>query len=202
MVREYLTHRSAAGAVLAVTGTAPEHWFAELLQEVHLPHETLPPWLEHLDYRLVAVFTGLSIIVAANLWRRHGRRVPVTTDAAVQSTATAGRGDGPFVSEPAPMPPLRYCTARDGVHLAYMVYGEGPALSHLQLDWENPVRRRFHERLGPGRTLLRYDARGGGLSDRRAETISPQTWLSDLETVVDAAGIGNLPSMGHHRQPQ
>lgn len=53
--REYVTHWSLAGAILAVTGAAPEHWFAELMQEAHFPRELLPPWLEHVDYRLVPV---------------------------------------------------------------------------------------------------------------------------------------------------
>jgi len=73
--REYLTHWSVAGAILAVTGAAPEHWFADLARELPLPHEALPPWLGHVDYRLVAVIVGLSIIVGDNLWRQH-RRVP------------------------------------------------------------------------------------------------------------------------------
>ena len=74
--REHLTHWSVAGAILAVTGAAPEHWFAEALDEVHLPRESLPLWIENVDYRLVAVIAGLSIIVADTLWRRHGRTAP------------------------------------------------------------------------------------------------------------------------------
>ncbi len=74
--REYLTHWSVAGAILAVTGAAPEHWFAKVLDEVHLSREGLPPWIGHVDYRLLAVIAGLSIIVADTLWRRHGRAAP------------------------------------------------------------------------------------------------------------------------------
>ena len=74
--REYLTHWSVAGAILAITGAAPEHWFAEALDKMHLSYEELPPWLEHVDYRLVAVIVGLSVIVGDNLWRRHGRAAP------------------------------------------------------------------------------------------------------------------------------
>jgi hypothetical protein len=43
--REYLTHWSVAGTILAVTGAAPEHWFAEALDEVHLFREGLPLWI-------------------------------------------------------------------------------------------------------------------------------------------------------------
>jgi hypothetical protein len=35
------------------------------------------------DYRLVAVIVGLSVIVGDNLWRHHGRGAPATTEAAV-----------------------------------------------------------------------------------------------------------------------
>ncbi len=76
--REYLTHWSVAGAILAVTGAAPEHWFANLAHALRLP-----PRLEHVDYRLVAVIVGLSVIVGDNLWRHHGRRAPARVEAAV-----------------------------------------------------------------------------------------------------------------------
>jgi adenylate cyclase len=81
--REYLTHWSVAGAILAVTGAAPEHWFADLAHALPLPHVAVPPWLEHVDYRLVAVIVGLSVIVGDSLWRHHGRRAPATTEVAV-----------------------------------------------------------------------------------------------------------------------
>jgi class 3 adenylate cyclase/pimeloyl-ACP methyl ester carboxylesterase len=102
-----------------------------------------------------------------------------------------------------PMPSIRYCTTADGVCLAYMTLGDGPAFvtvghwfGHLQLDWENPARHHFRERLGRGRTLLSYDARGSGLSDRNVNRISPDLWRSDLETVVDAAGLERFAIYG------
>jgi hypothetical protein len=33
--REFVTHWFGAGAILAATGTAPEQWIAEFMQEVH-----------------------------------------------------------------------------------------------------------------------------------------------------------------------
>ena len=76
---EHLTHWSVAGAILAATGAAPEHWFATFLDKVHLPRGDLPPWLAHLDYRLVAVIVGLSVIVGDNLWRHHRHAAPMPT---------------------------------------------------------------------------------------------------------------------------
>jgi adenylate cyclase len=76
VLQEHVTQWTIAGAFLAVTGAAPERWFADLFRNIHLPHDALPPWLMHVDYRLVAVIVGLSVIVGDNLWRRHGRTAP------------------------------------------------------------------------------------------------------------------------------
>ena len=68
---------------------------------------------------------------------------------------------------------IRFCTSRDGVRIAYAIAGSGPPLvhpqswlSHLDLDWENPVQRSWLSLLMRRRRLIRYDARGSGLSDR------------------------------------
>lgn len=57
--------------------------------------------------------------------------------------------------------------------LAYAVHGAGPPIvrvatwmTHLEFDWESPVRRHWLDALGDGHTLVRYDERGCGLSDR------------------------------------
>jgi pimeloyl-ACP methyl ester carboxylesterase len=42
-------------------------------------------------------------------------------------------------------------------------------------------------------TLVRYDARGNGLSDWDVSGISLDAWVSDMETVVDALGLGRFP---------
>jgi pimeloyl-ACP methyl ester carboxylesterase len=42
-------------------------------------------------------------------------------------------------------------------------------------------------------TLIRYDARGNGLSDWDVPEISLEAWIGDLETVVDAVGLKRLP---------
>jgi pimeloyl-ACP methyl ester carboxylesterase len=45
-------------------------------------------------------------------------------------------------------------------------------------------------------TLIRFDARGNGLSDWEVEELSLDAWVRDLETVVDAAGIERFPLLG------
>ena len=89
--REFLTHWTVAGAILAVTGAAPEHWFADLAQALPLPFENLPPWLGHLDARLVVMAVGLSIIVGDTLWRHHGRGAHPPETAAVATAAAPAR---------------------------------------------------------------------------------------------------------------
>ena len=99
---------------------------------------------------------------------------------------------------------IRFCRSRDGVQLAYATSGEGPPLvkvanflTHLEYDWRSPVVRPFLLELNRGRTLLRYDPRGCGLSDRNVKDLSLDAWVGDLETVVDAAGIERFPLFAH-----
>jgi pimeloyl-ACP methyl ester carboxylesterase/DNA-binding CsgD family transcriptional regulator len=98
---------------------------------------------------------------------------------------------------------VRFCTAPDGVRLAYAIHGSGPPLvrvatwlTHLEHDWESPVWRHWLEGLAQGRTLVRYDERGCGLSDRDPGELSVDVWVSDLETVVDAAGLERFALLG------
>ncbi len=45
-------------------------------------------------------------------------------------------------------------------------------------------------------TLVRYDERGCGLSDRETTNLSLDAWVSDLETVIEAAGLERFPLFG------
>ena len=98
---------------------------------------------------------------------------------------------------------IRFCTAPDGVRLAYAVHGDGPPLvraatwlTHLDLDWESPLWRHWLDGLGDGHTVVRYDERGCGLSDRDVGDLSVRAWVADLETVVDAAGLDRFSLLG------
>jgi len=64
------------------------------------------------------------------------------------------------------------------------------------LDWDSAIWRHWFEALADGRTLVRYDPRGSGLSDRNVDDLSLETWISDLEAVVDAAGLQRFPLIG------
>lgn len=96
-----------------------------------------------------------------------------------------------------------YCRASDDVRLAYATVGSGPPLvkianwmNHVEYDWESSLMRHFYVALAQDFTLLRYDARGNGLSDWDVEDMSLDAWVSDLEAVVNAAGFARFPLLG------
>jgi pimeloyl-ACP methyl ester carboxylesterase/DNA-binding CsgD family transcriptional regulator len=98
---------------------------------------------------------------------------------------------------------VRFCTTRDGVNIAYAARGSGPAfvktpnwLNHVELDVDSVVWRSWIARLERDHTLVRYDARGCGLSDRRAPEISFAANQLDLEAVVDGAGLDTFVLYG------
>jgi pimeloyl-ACP methyl ester carboxylesterase/DNA-binding CsgD family transcriptional regulator len=92
----------------------------------------------------------------------------------------------------------------DGVRIAYSVTGSGPPLvyvtgwlSHLELSWALPAERAFFEALAQGRTLIRYDKPGCGLSGRTPpERYSMAQELDALDAVLGAAGVGRFELMG------
>jgi pimeloyl-ACP methyl ester carboxylesterase/DNA-binding CsgD family transcriptional regulator len=98
---------------------------------------------------------------------------------------------------------VAFCTSADGVRIAYAKHGTGPPLvvaacwlSHLQFDWESPVWRHFLEDLGRFATIIRYDERGHGLSDRDVHDHSLDLRIADLEAVVAHAGVDRFALMG------
>ncbi|MGH2734979.1 MAG: alpha/beta fold hydrolase [Actinomycetota bacterium] len=98
---------------------------------------------------------------------------------------------------------IRFTTSFDGATLAYATHGSGPPLvkaaqwfTHLEFDWESPIWRHWLEDLGRNFTVLRYDERGCGLSDREPGDLSVDTWVKDLEAVTDAAGFERFALLG------
>ncbi len=69
-------------------------------------------------------------------------------------------------------------------------------LSHLQYDWQSPVWRHFLADLGKLATVVRYDERGYGLSDWNVGDFGLQARITDLEAVVDHAGLDRFALMG------
>lgn len=98
---------------------------------------------------------------------------------------------------------IRFCATSDGVRIAYAVSGSGPPLvktghwmSHIGADWDSPVWRPWLTFLSRHRTLVRFDPRGCGLSDRDASDVSLDAWTRDLEAVVADAGLERFDLLG------
>lgn len=98
---------------------------------------------------------------------------------------------------------IRICTASDGVKIAYSVTGSGPPLvkaanylTHLEHDWNSPVWRHWWQGLSDTHKLIRYDARGSGLSDWNVASFSTEDWVRDLEAVVDTLNLEHFALLG------
>ena len=103
-----------------------------------------------------------------------------------QQTADIIRSESRYEQE------IQFCITRDGVQLAYSRMGGGPQLvktgnwmTHLEFDFQSPIWRHLYRELSRDHTLIRYDTRGNGLSDRDVENVSFETFVGDLESVVD-----------------
>ncbi len=100
-------------------------------------------------------------------------------------------------------PSIQYAKTKDGVSIAFWTLGEGIPLvhlsfpySHIQLEWQLPESRIWYERLAEKRRVVRYDARGTGLSDRDVTDFSLDAQVSDLEAVVGRLGLARFALFG------
>jgi pimeloyl-ACP methyl ester carboxylesterase/DNA-binding CsgD family transcriptional regulator len=89
---------------------------------------------------------------------------------------------------------IRYVKASDGARLAWAESGAGPVvvkaanwLTHLEYEWESPVWKHWLQFFSDHFRFVRYDERGCGMSEWRADTLSVERWTDDLEAVIDAA---------------
>ncbi len=89
-------------------------------------------------------------------------------------------------------PAVRYARSGDGTRIAYTVGGRGPTLVMLitvgfdgtaAWSWD-PLTRQLSEQL----TVVRYDCRGSGVSERRVADFSLEAFVADLAAVVEAVG--------------
>ncbi len=126
------------------------------------------------------------------------------------ATVTNANGS---VGAPDPAPPaaserslrqeIRFCTAKDGIRIAYSTVGSGPPLvkaanwlNHLEYEWESPVWKHWIDAISRHQMFVRYDERGCGLSDWQVQDLSFDSWVGDLETVVDALGVDRFDLLG------
>lgn len=98
---------------------------------------------------------------------------------------------------------IQFCTTSDGVQIAFSLLGSGYPLvlvpgwvSHLELELEIPQTRGGIEDLARDFTLIRYDKRGTGLSDRTTTDFSLEGRSRDVDAVVDRLGLSRYAIRG------
>jgi DNA-binding winged helix-turn-helix (wHTH) protein/pimeloyl-ACP methyl ester carboxylesterase len=109
------------------------------------------------------------------------------------------------LANPYVVPPqqITICRTRDGVNIAVATSGKGlPViktgtwLTNVERDWQSPLWSPLFSRLSSRFQLIRYDPRGCGLSDWNVPEISFESFVSDLETVVDSLGLKRFALLG------
>src|SRR5213596_1304656 len=102
-------------------------------------------------------------------------------------------------------PRIQYAKTSDGVSTAFWTLGEGgrPLLmtsplvfSNISLEWQIPELRQWYERLAANRTVVRYDGRNLGMSERGAPLDSLDDFLLDWECVASRAGLETFDLVG------
>jgi DNA-binding winged helix-turn-helix (wHTH) protein/pimeloyl-ACP methyl ester carboxylesterase len=98
---------------------------------------------------------------------------------------------------------IRFCTTVDGVRIAYSTMGQGPPViippqlvTHLEADLVEGPLADVYKMLATRHTLVRFDMRGTGLSDRNVPLSSEQLFVLDFEAVVDALALEKFPLYG------
>ena len=104
------------------------------------------------------------------------------------------------------MPRISYARGADGVSLAFTVAGAGPALvfvpwvpfSNFRVEWQNPFLNRAFEHMAQRLTLVHYDGRGTGHSQRDVTDLSLEAMVADLEAVIDRTGLEEVSLLGQY----
>jgi pimeloyl-ACP methyl ester carboxylesterase/DNA-binding winged helix-turn-helix (wHTH) protein len=98
---------------------------------------------------------------------------------------------------------IRFCRCPDGSRIAFATSGAGDPmvkaanwLTHLDLEWESAIWAHWIDGLSASHRLVRYDERGCGLSDWAVDRFDFDTWVQDLELVVDSAGLDRFTLLG------
>ncbi len=101
-------------------------------------------------------------------------------------------------------PRIEYAHAADGVSIAFWTLGDGPPFvsmpnvpwSHIEQEWRVPELHQWFQRIAEKRTVVRYDSRGSGLSDRDVDDYSLDAHVLDLEAVVNHLGLESFDLFG------
>ena len=100
-------------------------------------------------------------------------------------------------------PETRFCTSADGTRIAYAMMGQGPPLIVTPTSWESTnfvleeaVGGKFFGSLAELYTVVRYDRRGVGLSQREATDFSLDAHVGDLEAVAAHLHLEHFSLLG------
>ena len=104
------------------------------------------------------------------------------------------------------MPRITYARSADGVSLAFTVAGDGPALvfvpwvpfSNLRMEWQNTFLSAIFEQLARRLTVIHYDGRGTGHSQRDVTDLSLDAMVADLEAVIGQVGAAEVSLLGQY----
>jgi class 3 adenylate cyclase len=77
-----------------------------------------------------------------------------------------------------------------------IVLGSLIPFGHIERAWQIPDLRAWYERLAQLGTVVHYDARGMGMSQRTPADVSVEAHASDIAAVVDAAGEDPVTLIG------
>ncbi|HNM79363.1 MAG TPA: alpha/beta hydrolase, partial [Tepidiformaceae bacterium] len=95
------------------------------------------------------------------------------------------------------LPRIQYAQAEDNVSIAFWTVGDGvpvallypPGFSNIQYEWEMPEARAFFDELSSWATVIRFDHRNNGLSERGLTNITPEDFGRDLLGVLDRLDV-------------
>jgi DNA-binding CsgD family transcriptional regulator/pimeloyl-ACP methyl ester carboxylesterase len=104
------------------------------------------------------------------------------------------------------VPRISYARSADGVRLAFTTAGQGPALvfvpwvpfSNIQMEWQSAFSSGIFERLAQRLTVIHYDGRGTGHSQRDVTDLSLEAMVADLKAVVDQVGAAQVNLLGQY----
>lgn len=98
---------------------------------------------------------------------------------------------------------VQFCLSEDDAQIAFARVGTGATilkapnwLNHIEYEWRSPIWGPLLNKIATQHELIRFDQRGGGLSDWDVSKISEDRMISDMINVVNAAGLERFTLLG------